>query len=217
MRHRSTLLLWMLAAAIVTGGGCNCGDAGSAGPDAGAGDSIASSRAKLRFKNGARLANDYAQALGLATSELCNELGQYSCVDDIHQVSLLGVEPYELGFYEPMKETAVTTPIAVERVAVAGCSERVERDFASPGEAVIFKDLALDDAGALADVGAPAVAEAIDALYRRALQRHATAAEIAHYRQLYADVAALGGAEPARQWAKASCFAALTTLESLFY
>ena len=201
----------LLALVLAGGGACDCSSEAQPGDDGGAGEpSIASSRAKLRFKDGKRLQNDYAYALGLDSDSLCNELGQYSCVDEIHTISLLGVEPYALGFYEPLDETAVTTPIAVERVAIAGCTSRVDRDLGAPGSALIFS-------GDLSSAEAAGVTDAVDRLYKRALQRRPTAAEIEHLRQLYRDVEATGSSDPARDWAKAACFAVLTTLESLFY
>jgi hypothetical protein len=198
-----------LAALLAAGGACDCGSATQPG-DGVTEPSIASTRAKLRFKGGKRLQNDYAYALGLETGSLCNELGQYSCVDEIHTIALLGVEPYQLGFYDPLAETALTTPIAVERVAIAGCSQRVDRDLGAPGSALIFQ-------GDLSSADAAGVTDAIDRLYKRGLQRRPTSAEVEHLRQLYRDVEASGSSDPARDWAKGACFAVLTTLESLFY
>jgi hypothetical protein len=212
----STRDLLLVGAIALMAGACDCGEGQGDGGDGGVDPGVASSRAKLRFKEGRRMANDFARALGLDTGALCRELGQYSCVEEVHTVALLGVEPYQLGLYEPLVETAVTTPIAVERVAIAACSERVDRDLADAVDAVIYKGLPIEG-GAIADIEDPAVGEAIDALYKRALQRRATAAEIEHHRQLYRDIAALGGDEPARAWAKGSCFATLTALENLFY
>jgi hypothetical protein len=200
----------LFAALLATSTGCNCGESGNPpGDDGGVAEpSIASSRAKLRFKDGKRLQNDYAHALGLETGELCNELGQYSCVGEIHTIALLGVEPYDLGFYEPLEETAVTTPIAVERVAIAGCSTRVDLDLDASDPLIFRGDLSNDEA--------PGVIDAVDRLYKRGLQRRPTTAEIEHLQQLYRDVAA-ASADPVRDWAKAACFAVLTTVESLFY
>jgi len=228
MKRANTTASWasgLAAGALfvsLSSAGCDCGssgaDDGNVDDDAGTGEpSIASSRAKLRFKDGVRLRNDLSQILELSSEEICSELGQYDCVGEIHTISLLGVEPYGLGFYEPLKETAVTTPLALERVVISACSTRVDRDFDAPDAAAIFKDLGVTN-GQLADTGATAVSEAIDLLYRRSLQRHATAEEIAHVAALYDDVVATGVADdPARSWAKAACFAVLTTVENLFY
>ena len=209
-----------LLAAIAIGGGCNCGgssaddgDGDGPGDDAGV-PSVASSRAKLRFKDGRRLQNDLAQTLGLDSGAVCSELGQYSCVDEIHTVSLLGVEPYGLGFYEPLKETAVTTPIAVERVVVSACSERVERDLSGDDTPLIFAGISNGEIASLED---PAVSAAIETLYKRALARRPTPEEVTHLVGFYSDVLNSGVDNPANQWAKGVCFAVLTTVESLFY
>lgn len=173
-----------------------------------------SAKANVRFKRNLRIRNDFAQAMGLEPGEVCTELGQYSCTDVVHTISLGGVEPYVLGLNEPGDDTTATTPIAAERVALFACSERVRRDLG--GDAQIFRDLPIAD-GRLLDPDAEAVATAIDTLYKRALLRAATPAEIAHHRQLYLDISADGEADAARDWAVLSCFSVLTSMESLFY
>ena len=177
-------------------------------------DLAKSAKANVRFKRNLRIRNDFAQALSLDPAEVCTELGQYSCTDFVHQISLGGVEPYVLGLNEPTDDTTTTTPIAVERVALFACTERVKRDFS--GTAEIFVDLPMAD-GRLLDPDAEEVGAAVDTLYKQALLRPATPAEIAHHRQLYADIAADGGPDAARDWAILSCFSVLTSMESLFY
>ena len=169
--------------------------------------------ANVRFKGPTQLRNDFAFALGLPRDELCFELGELSCTDEVHSVTLGGVEPDALGIYEPATTTSATTPIAVDRIALAACGRRVDADLA--GEAVIF-GLNLRGA-ALTDVDDPEVTEALTSLYRRILLRDPTSAELSHLRSLYADVEATTTPQPARDWAVASCFAVLTTMESLFY
>lgn len=170
-----------------------------------------SEKANLRFKEVIRLTNDFGQALGLPAAEVCLELGQYDC-RAVHAITLGGVEPYELGLFDPLS-TTVTTPIAVERLATHACERRVTRDLGSAG-AVVFQGLA---DGALADADEPKVSAAITSLYRGAAQRDATASEIEHLEQLYRDIAATGIDNPTRQWAIASCVAVLTSVETLFY
>ncbi len=211
-----------LIAALSLAAGCSCGS----DPDGDPGiepqePSIASDKANVRFKKARRLQNDFARTLGLSREALCQELGQYACVDEVHKITLLGVEPYGLGIDEPAKNTGVTTPIAVERIALAGCSQRVAQDLAAPADALIFADLPIDADGGLGDIAgadvAPAVDAAIDTMYARAVQRRATAAEIQHLKDLYLEIAMTGVDNPTRDWAVATCFSVLTTLESLFY
>lgn len=175
-----------------------------------------SSKAVLRFKRSLRLRNDLAQTLAIPEGEVCSELGQYSCTDFVHTISLGGVEAYVLGLNEPMNNTTVTTPIATERVVLFACERRARDDLAAGGGAVIFKDLGIQD-GKLADVDAEAVGAAIDTLYKRALLRAPTAQEVSHLRQLYRDIEADQQPDPARDWAILTCFSVLTSMESLFY
>lgn len=169
--------------------------------------------ANVRFKGPAQLRNDFAQTLGLPVDELCFELGTLSCTDDVHTVTLGGVEPDALGIYEPASTSNITTPIAVDRVALAACGRRVDADL--QGKPVIF-DLTLDGE-ALADPTDASVAASVTTLYRRALLRDPTDAELSNVLALYDDVAASVSDRPARDWAVGSCFAVLTTMESLFY
>ncbi|MBK6687565.1 MAG: hypothetical protein IPG45_24040 [Deltaproteobacteria bacterium] len=175
-----------------------------------------SAKANLRIKSNLRLRNDLAQALGLAPNEVCLEMGQYSCTDFVHAVALGGVEPYTLGLNEPQSHTTLTTPIAVERVVMAACTKRALDDLGS-AQPVIWKDLGIAADGKLADPGTAGVTNSITTLYQRGLLRDPKAREIEHLTQLYRDLEADGGANPARDWAILTCFSVLTSLEALFY
>lgn len=189
-------------------------DAGVPGPTV---PPAQSAKARVRLKRAERLANDFSEALGLSRGELCRELGSYDCVDVVHTLPLGGVEPYDIGIYEPIKEPGVTTPIAMERVALHGCIRRVDRDLSAGASAVIFRGLTVSADGRLADVDAPPVAAALDTLYKRALLRPPTADEVKALVELYRSRAPADATAAARNWMVASCFAVLTTAESLFY
>jgi len=176
-----------------------------------------SPRPNVRFKGGERLRNDLARSLGLEPDQVCNELGRYSCTDLVHTIALGGVEAYVQGVYTSSEDTTATAPLAVERVVLAACTTAVDRDLADAGEAAVFGGLDIAGSGELSDPDAPDVAAAIVALYRRGLQRSPTEVEVAHLRGLYESVQGRGGERVARDWAVASCFAVLTTMESLFY
>ncbi|MFP2956426.1 hypothetical protein ACLEPN_00985 [Myxococcus sp. 1LA] len=176
-----------------------------------------STRNNLRFKGPERLTTDFAAALDVPSAQLCNELGQYSCAGHVHTVSLGGVDPYRSGLYEPLPVTGVTSPIAVERMALAGCSQRVTLDTSSPAEAVIFKGVGLDAQGRLADRTGQPVRDAIHALYQRALLRDAEGAEVDAWLQLAADIESSGSTRPGRDWMTAVCFAVLSSAESVFF
>ena len=47
--------------------------------------------------------------------------------------------------------------------------------------------------------------------------REATTAEVGHLTQLYTDIAATNKPEPGKSWMTLSCFAVLTSVESVFY
>lgn len=175
-------------------------------------DLTQSSKNNVRFKRSERLRNDYAVGLQLGLNEVCLELGLYSCTDLVHTVALGGLAPYNLGITRPPEVTAANAPMVVDRVALFACEERTSRDFASPGTALIFGDVA----GGVTGADDPAVEEAIHELYRRAVQRDARDNEIQTLEQLYTDVAATSS-NPERDWAIASCFAVFTTVEALFY
>ena len=176
-----------------------------------------SQKANVRFKRSARLRNDYAQALELDPSELCVELGQYACTEDVHRVALGDASPYTQGVYEPATETGVTAPLIVERVALAACGQRVELDFTYASAAVIFKDLPVDGDGNLEDADSEHVQAAVTNLYRRFLLRNPRDEEQADFTAAYHDVETVTSTDAARQWAYASCFAVATSIEALFY
>ena len=175
-----------------------------------------SARANLRFKGAARLREEYARILQLPTDALCTELGQFDCIDDLHQITLGGVEPYKANIFKPFPGIAVGASLAVERVALSACTARIERDAADPARAVYFGDIPLRG-GALADVNAPQVDAALTALTREAWLREPTPDDLATLKALYADVLAEGGRTPAFTWAQLVCMTTLTTSEALLY
>lgn len=210
-------LIATLALAITLGAGC--ADDAPVGPSKTPPDPTtepgppASPTPRVRFKGPKRLALELARILDLDESDVCTELGQYDCFA-VHNVSLGGADPFGVALYSPSETSTATTPIAVERVVLAGCIERAARDLETPASAVIFKDVVTS--GGELDVDSDAVRVAIDSLYTRSMQRHASDSEVSHLLSLYADVAA-ESPSPARDWASLSCFAVLTSLETLFY
>jgi len=181
---------------------------------------LATSSKKLRFKRSKVLANDFSKVLGLERASLCNELGKFDCTGLIHQGALGDVDPTFVlsnGRYTPSPETGVITTLAVERVALSACLQRVEMDFIDFSAALIFTGLPVDPSGNLSNAYDPAVTSAIDTLYKRALLRPASDQEIAHLRFFYTEIHAEQSIDAARAWAQLSCFAVLTSVESLFY
>lgn len=167
---------------------------------------------RVRFKGPERLQMELSRVLGLESDALCNELDLYDCVA-VHNVALGGVDPFGSALYNPTETSTPTTTLAVERLVLRACIERSARDFTS-GAPVIFVGLAPDEL----DPASAEVAQAVDALYTRALQRHAKPRELEHLGKLYRDIEASADATmPGREWATLSCFTVLTSLEFLFY
>lgn len=173
----------------------------------------ASRQARVKYKSGARYANDLAAALDLPRDAVCRELGRYDCVDEVHRIVLGGVEPYTLGVREPLPSLGVTAPIAQDRVALAACTERIERDLAA-SEPVFLTAV---------DVDAPTPGEleaTAGRFYDRILRRAATPDEVSALAQFHSTVTdepGESGASATRDWAILSCFMVATTLESIFY
>lgn len=234
---RSTLVILLLGAAACTAdtvspdGGTTAADAAvgadaepardqvGPAPDAEVGPDVPttpglarSEKARVRWKGEPLLHSEFAAALGLAPADVCKELGNYDCFN-VHRIALGGVEPYTLGINEPFPDTAVTAPLAIERVALSGCRTRIDQDLAQPAQAQIFKGLTTD----AVDVRTPEARAVVDQLYARFQSRRATPAEVDALLALYADVTTAGEARPGRAWAILACFAVATSVESLFY
>ena len=199
--------------------GSTVGSGGAGGGGAGVGGTEIpdpmpiSAKATVKLKTRYRLLGDLGQALSLEPDELCLELGLYDC-GSVHSIALSGVDAYGAGVYRPLATSAATSPIAVDRIVLSACQTRAYRDLVldTAGQAVF---VGLED-GTL-DAQSEAVTNVITTLYRRGHLRDPKPSEIDHLRQLYLDIAAAGGANPARDWATLSCYAVLTTLESVFY
>lgn len=176
-----------------------------------------SRRNNLRFKGPERVSLDFATALSLPEDQLCNELGQYPCTRSVHNVTLGGVDPYDNSIYEPLSPNGVTTPIAIERVALAACGRRVTLDVTTPDTAVIFKGISLDAQGHLVDRQGEAVQAAIISLYQRVLLRDPARQEVDALVKLSTDIEASSSTQPGQDWMKAACFVVLSSTESVFF
>jgi hypothetical protein len=207
-------MMAIVAVIGLTFGAIGCSSSTGEPNQGGADDPLESAKARVKFKEQGRYVRDLAAALDLPRDEVCNELGLYDCYDVAHRITLGGVEPYRRGIRDPLPVAPVTAPIAVDRVALSACSTRVDRDFESPSNASMFRQLA--------EVGATEATLETSArtIYDRVLRRDATRGEVDSLVAFYDEtVEALDGTdqEPAREWAIASCFAVATTLEGLFY
>ena len=213
----------LLAAVLLLGG---CEDDAPAKPKANkpqTNDSalVPSKQPRVRAKGGARYATDLAAALALPRDQLCKELGTLDCVDDVHRIVLGGVEPYDLGIYQPLAVAPMTAPIAVDRVALSACARAARRDVHEPQQAVFWRDRT-------PGVALSAAERAVVAgrIYDRLLRRDAEAFEVEALVGLHDDVVAeLAAAQTAttaagdadEQWLTLACFAVASGTEALFY
>lgn len=216
--HRNQLLF---VTVLALGIGPSCADKVTAPPDPElleppSGPVARSARGNLRFKGPERINQDFAAALELRPDAVCLELGQYSCTGLVHNVALGGVDPYGPGLYESSGVTASTTPLAVERVAWAACTQRVDTDLATPAASVIFREVPLTGKKLASPDGAE-VRGVIGLLTQRVLLRNPYRNEVERYVRLAKDIEFTGNTEPARAWMQAVCFAILTSTESVFY
>lgn len=160
-------------------------------------------RERLHWKRVDALERDLAQALALPLETLCLEPGGERC-GDVHRVTLGGIDPVQDGTYQPMGRPAVTSAIALERLALSACHARVERD--AQGSPEVFTALDLE--------ATRATAKALDAqstlLYRRLLARDPSTRELRALR-------ALARGSSNRTWARSACFAIATTTEFTFF
>lgn len=167
----------------------------------------ASAKADLRVKRWRQLSLDLRGVLRLSEDALCRETGLYDCTD-IHVVPLGGVS-IENGLYAPRSDFSVTTGLALERVVLQACWNRLELDRVGPAEVFTAVDLHATT------VPAAALDAQSTALFRGFLARDPSTAELAGARALAAEVQSDGGT--ATEWALALCFALGTSTEFLLY
>lgn len=205
----------MLGVAVFALGGCATPSDGAADLDPETEEITPSRRPTLKLKNHYQIGNDVADALELDASEVCLELGRYSCTDEVHRLALGGTSPYDEGRYVPLARTPITGPIAVERIALSACIERVDRDLTDPSRAVVFRDLPVRD-GSLTTTDSAQARDSLTRLIERVLRRPARGWELSALLALY-DVAAEHSERPARDWAVAACSSVVSSVETLLY
>lgn len=168
---------------------------------------------RVKFKDGERYLRDLSAALDLPRDSICKELDLYDCYSDAFRIVLGGVEPYSIRIVEPNASASLTTPIALDRVALRVCTARVSEDEKAPEKAVLYHPVKKPDS--------KWKRETAQGLYDVLLRRSATRAEIERLTRFYNSVAAEHKGQPAQQaardWAILGCFALATSLESIFY
>ena len=163
-------------------------------------------RATLKAKSGARLLADLADGLSLPRADVCRELGTIDCLE-VHGISLLEVEPRFLRIQTPI-DGLVTGVMAVDRIALHACANRVDADLNNEADPPLVPELSLG-------LEAPATrAAVVDRLAQRLVRRNATEGEQLALSQAYDE---LSPADRDRVWVTVTCFALATLTENLFY
>lgn len=158
----------------------------------------------LMWKRYRSLEQTLMSGLALNKGQLCKEAGKLNCVDEVHLFALGGNEPFNKAQYNRLEAPSVTTGVAIERLVLASCSERVRRDKgASPR--VFTKMKLTNEAPVAAEVQAQATV-----LYQRLLLRNPTPDELA----IVQGFASRGGSS--ETVAKSLCFAIASHAEFLF-
>lgn len=178
----------------------------------------ASAKNELLWRRYRALEQGLANGLVIDESRLCNELGRFSCVEQVHLVALGGNDAFEQGLHEPVPEPTGSTAVAVERLVWSACVEAVNADAARAVRRV-FLDLDLSEAAGPLDLSdqaqAWAVEDTIRNLYRQLHAREPIDAERQELMRLSTDDD--GHPLHPRDFALLSCFAIASTTETVFF
>lgn len=166
---------------------------------------------ELIWKRAPMLEQDLSRALSLKPEELCQELGQYSCLQDVHLYALGAHDPFGRVQYRSLPAPTQLTTIAFERVILNACIRRVAKD--QQGQPEVFRFYPLDKK--VQELRPAAVEEQIRELYRRFLVRDPDGTELKALASL-ADPEASAG-ESAVGLSQALCLAVGSQLEFLFF
>jgi hypothetical protein len=207
-------LFGVFAAALVLSSACQSDESPAPDGSAEAPDYRVSTKNDVQWKRYAAFESDLALALALDPASLCTELGQASCIRQVHLGPLGGNDPFDTGILLPTAEPLATTPAVVDRVLLSACGQRVALDRAAPaGQAAVFKELDLN--GPAPEPGDARLTATITELYHRLLAREPSPGELG----VVADLAVNGSGEPiaAADFTTLACFAIGSSTEFLFY
>ena len=181
---------------------------------------VASVDPRVKFKDGERYLRDLSANLSMPREDICKELSRYDCMTDAFRIVLGGVEAPNLLVNEPIENAALTSPIAVDRVALHVCSNRVRMDREKPAEAVLLKTGAFGADGRAKSPDPKWLSSTADAIYGSILMRSPSEQEIQNLAAYYTQVAdgrPANSVEVAADWVTLSCFAVASSLEAVFY
>jgi hypothetical protein len=181
---------------------------------------VPSADPRVKFKDGERYLRDLSASLGIPRDDICKELSRYDCMTDAFRIVLGGVEAPNLLVNEPIDTAALTSPIAVDRVALHVCANRVRRDRETPASAVLFKAGAYGRDGRDKSPSQAWLSTTADAIYGSILLRSPSEREVATLAGFYNQVAGgrpASSQDVAADWVTLSCFAVASSLEAVFY
>jgi hypothetical protein len=181
---------------------------------------VASVDPRVKFKDGERYLRDLSANLDIPREEICKELSRYDCMTDAFRIVLGGVEAPNLLVNEPIEDAALTSPIAVDRLALHVCTNRVRMDKEKPADAILFKAGAFGREGRAKGPEIAWLNSTADAIYGSVLLRTPSEQEVQNLAAYYAQVAdgrAANSPEVAADWVTLSCFAVASSLEAVFY
>ena len=213
---------WILFGMLLGVAACENGRLGNApgadraptdDPDAGSGaddpiEPVPATKRTVIWKRYRAFEQDLVRGLDLAAGELCAELGSLNCVNGVHLASLGGHDPFTQGRDTSLDEPVLTTPLAVERVVLAACIARVNRD--ATGVPSVFTHYPLSGTTSGSSTEGAQIDAQNEALFRRLLAREALPSELSVLREL-----AVTG-RSFRDVAITSCYVVGTSVEFIF-
>lgn len=204
-----SLLTWISVVAVAAPA---CDDAADGAGGAGAGHAggqageaplpPASPKALVKFKSAERLQRELGRVLKISPEEVCKELGKFDCFG-IHAASLLEADP-SAGLFEPLAESTVTSPVAVDRIVLSACVFATDR----AAKRALGDEPPIDPDGST-------FMQSVSDRYAEAMGRLPREEELAAHRELAVSITKSGGTP--REVRILSCYATLTSLEFLFY
>lgn len=181
---------------------------------------VASSDPRVKFKDGERYLRDLSANLNMPRESICKELSRYDCVTDAFRIVLGGVEAPNLLVNEPIENAALTSPIAIDRVALQVCASRVRMDREKPAEAVLFRTGAFGHDGRAKSPDKAWLRSTADTIYGAVLMRSPSEAEISALTDFYATARngrPASSVDAVADWVTLSCFSVASSLEAVFY
>ena len=170
-------------------------------------------KASAVWKRVSVLQADLSRALELSATDLCQELDSLDCFSEVHLAALGGNEPFKQAQYSVIPEPSAITAVAVDRVVLASCANRVDADRALNNEARVFVHY---DLSAMADANDNNYLSSFDQqntdLYRRLLARDPSSQELTIMRKLLNSTNPISN----QDIAKLSCYAIASSSEFIF-